>query len=302
MSWKTTEPPLNLIHILPSERKKSKSRSPNDRSLHLRIQVGDEPPSVGMEFCARSVSMVREKLKRVGQKVRSALTLCQGGLTRTVRGVVSSVVGVLGFGKKIAIGCVNLVVGLATRAKEMSLQLWGWLTKKRKKSKRAVDVLPTSIDRQAVVSSKFERPVKLERDELLLEVHALRDQLTGQRSELTRVNAQIGELKALALSQQQVLLHLGKEIESIESKTVRPEKTPSKKTKTRSARTSKSKPVPSSTPPSTAQKALRSMTERHREESISKVVDSRLEDRHSPAQPATKPSSTESSIRLDPRP
>ena len=105
-------------------------------------------------------------------------------------------------------------------------------------------------------------PSTLERDELLWEVHAMHDQLTFQKKELTRVNVQISELKALALSQQQVLLHLGKELESSDTKQSKTEKSPSKKSKFRSNKASKSKPLSSES--TTSPKSSMSLNPHHR--------------------------------------
>ena len=120
------------------------------------------------------------------------------------------------------------------------------LAKKRIKSNRRLRVFEPSSEEPVI-----DLPRKLEHDEILLEVHTLQDQLTAQRNELTRVNVQMSELKALALSQQQVLLHLGKELESLESKTVRQDKPTPKKSKSRSVKASKSKSLPPSVKPST---------------------------------------------------
>ena len=66
---------------------------------------------------------------------------------------------------------------------------------------------------------------------LIEEVHALRTQLTTHQDELIRVTAQMEELKALVSSQQQVLLHLGKELEATERNESSSEKFPVRKTK-----------------------------------------------------------------------
>ena len=79
-----------------------------------------------------------------------------------------------------------------------------------------------------------------QRDELLQEVHALRDQLSAHQDELVQVTAQMGELKALVLSQQQVLLHLGKELEAAEKKTPPLERLTPRKTKSKASKPKKS--------------------------------------------------------------
>jgi len=245
MGWKTSETPLNLIHILPSDGEKSKPKLPYDNAQSLRIQVGDEAPSVSVKFFAKLIAAVRSGGKQIGEWLHMSVSLCQRGGQSVFRGLTSCVLGLFGLLKSGVGASVAVVTRSANSAREntekISDKIWKMYTKKRN----------AAIPEPRIVSATIESPTsmapgpKLERDELLWEVHALRDQLTAQRREFTRVNTQIGELKALALSQQQVLLHLGKELESIESKTVRNEKAAPKKVKPRSSKAAKSKPFPS---------------------------------------------------------
>ena len=242
MSWKNSDPQLNLIHILPSETEKTKKESVHDNTHHLRIQVGDETPSVGLAVIENMVQVIRQGFQKLSEIFLAGFSLCR----RAGRGMVSRFAvifkGLGTFLKKTGQCSVRVMTQLAKGACQAVQNLGHVLIRKRKRPNRRTQVLARSINQESM-----EHSAKLERDELLWEVHALRDQLTAQRNELSRVNVQIGELKALALSQQQVLLHLGQELESIESKTVRPEKTTSKKVRSRLTKTAKSKPLPSST-------------------------------------------------------
>ena len=65
----------------------------------------------------------------------------------------------------------------------------------------------------------------------------------SHQEELIRFTAQLGELKALVLSQQQVILHLGEEIEATEKKEIPSEKSTLRKTKSRSTKSSKTQKV-----------------------------------------------------------
>ncbi|GJL65495.1 MAG: hypothetical protein NPIRA05_04660 [Nitrospirales bacterium] len=246
MGWKTSETPLNLIHILPSEDKKSKPTLPYDSSQSLRIQVGDETPSVSVKFFAKSIAAVRRGGNQITEWFHASISLCQRGGQSVFRGLTSCVLGLFGLMRNGGGACVTLIARSANSVREssdkMSDKIWKMYTKKRNASIPEPHILPATIE----ASSSITPTPKLEHDELLWEVHALRDQLTAQRREFTRVNTQIGELKALAVSQQQVLLHLGKELESIESKTVRPEKAAVKKSKPRSSKAAKAKSFPSS--------------------------------------------------------
>lgn len=84
---------------------------------------------------------------------------------------------------------------------------------------------------------------------------ALRDQVQSQQEEMARVTSQLTDLKNLVLSQQQVLLHLGKEIEGIHvSASTPPPKAP-RKTKPRATKATKPKTAltkkrPNDQPPS----------------------------------------------------
>ena len=243
MGWKTSETPLNLIHILPpGKSKKSKAKFSNDESQRLRIQVGDEAPSAGIEYFSRIFRLISGGCKQLREMIHGWFKLCGRGCSECVGYCTSFMAGLLDAMKKTLAWMADVFFLAGSTVQEQSCKLWGILTTSTKRvNLPQVNIHPSSVKQHATEHSN-----KLKRDELLCEVHALRDQLTAQRSELTRVNTQIGELKALALSQQQVLLHLGQELESIESKTVRQEKGSPKKVRTRSPKTSKSKPLPSS--------------------------------------------------------
>ncbi|WP_447971743.1 hypothetical protein [Nitrospira sp. M1] len=245
MGWKTTETPLNLIHILPSDGDNTKPKLPYDNSQPLRIQVGDEAPSLGVKFFSTIVDAIRGAGTQLAGLIHASLSLCGRGCRSMLGGVASCVMGLSGHLKNSMSASVNLVIRSAQQVRErsdkISEAIWNVYRRKRESSSVRSRVVPATIEPQPLSPAPT-----LERDELLWEVHALRDQLTAQRNEFTRVNTQISELKALAVSQQQVLLHLGKELESIESKTVRPEKTLAKKVKPRSSKSAKAKPFPSS--------------------------------------------------------
>jgi len=246
MGWKTSETPLNLIHILPSDGEKSNPQLPYDNSQPLRIQVGDEAPSVGAKFFTKSFAIVRRAGTQIGEWLHASFSLCQRGGRSVFDGLTSCILGLFRLMKTGVRASATFVVCLARSAREssekISDKIWKIYSKKRSVSPPQLQIVQETLEPSL---SPAVSP-KLERDELLWEVHALRDQLTVQRKEFTRVNTQIGELKALALSQQQVLLHLGKELESIELKTIRTEKPAAKKVKPRSSKAAKSKPFPSS--------------------------------------------------------
>lgn len=80
-------------------------------------------------------------------------------------------------------------------------------------------------------------------ESLSSEVGALRDQVRSQHEDIVRVTSQLTDLKNMVLSQQQVLLHLGKELEGIQlSASIPPPKAP-RKSKPRVTKSTKSKTV-----------------------------------------------------------
>ncbi len=76
---------------------------------------------------------------------------------------------------------------------------------------------------------------------LFSEFEVLREQVRSQQEEIVRVTSQLTDLKNLVLSQQEVLLHLGKELESIHLSTNTPPPKPPRKTKPRSTKSTKPK-------------------------------------------------------------
>ncbi|MCA9472349.1 MAG: hypothetical protein MRJ96_14080 [Nitrospirales bacterium] len=245
MGWKSQEPPLNLIHILPSERKKPKAQLPHDQSQNLRIQVGDEPLSMRTESLARFVRLCRRMFNLVGAGMSTMWSWCRKAWKALCGGTVVSGIALWTLMKNVFYGGHQILLRSGQSLQLVSGKVQAVLTRKKVMSYRHLEESSSPIEKTVMDS-----PRQLEHDELLLEVHALRDQLAAQRSELARVNAQMSELKALALSQQQVLLHLGQELELLESKSVGPEKPLPKKTKSpRSMKTSKTKSLPAALKP-----------------------------------------------------
>ncbi len=256
MKWKKTETPLNLIQILPTEREKTQEQISHENAPHLRLQVGDSEPTISIELFSKAAKLFSGSFQRICEIFQKGGTLCQRGCVGTLAYLASSMSGLLVGAKKTGMWCAGSLAGVSHGAQLYSRKIWHSLKKKKSTPDPHVAFIPQAIESNvtestAIASTSIATATKLETDELLWEVHALRDQLTAQKSELTRVNVQIGELKALALSQQQVLLHLGKEIESIEPKSMRSEKPATKKAKPRASKTIKAKQQPSSSPPTT---------------------------------------------------
>ena len=106
---------------------------------------------------------------------------------------------------------------------------------------------------QQITNLWLQRERNKQREMLIEEVHALRTQLTNHQDELIRVTAQMEELKALVSSQQQVLLHLGKELEATEKHESPPENLTVGKTDPHVAKPTKPNKSESKTSPPRAQ-------------------------------------------------
>ncbi|MGB0909776.1 MAG: hypothetical protein ACPGYT_05395 [Nitrospirales bacterium] len=261
MKWKKTETPLNLIQILPTEREKSKEQISRENAPHLRLQVGDSMPTMSIELFSKVTKSLSGSVQRIFESFKKCASFCHHGCVGTMAYIVASMSDLLVGAKKTGVWCAGSLAGASHGAQRYSRKILHSLKKSKSTSSTPVAFIPPAIESNvsestANTSSSIATATKLETDELLWEVHALRDQLTAQKSELTRVTVQIGELKALALSQQQVLLHLGKEIESIEPKSMRSEKTTPKKAKARVSKSAKTKQQPSSSSP-TAEASIR---------------------------------------------
>ncbi len=257
MSWKKTEQPMNLIQILPTDGDKSQTKI-SQENVQLRIQVGGESSSVCIELLGKGIQVIREGFSHAGTYLQAWATVCRGTFVGTGTVLISSLRDVFVFLRKNASWSSKAFIRSSHGIHSYVHNLWlGMLRKKDLRSPFKVKAIAPTTELQAHVI-----PSTLERDELLWEVHAMHDQLTSQKNEITRVNVQISELKALALSQQQVLLHLGKELESSDSKQSKPEKASLKKSKFRSSKAGKSKPLSSASP--TSPEAPMSLNPHHR--------------------------------------
>ncbi len=247
MSWKKTETPLNLIQILPSESDKPQAQVSPENPSNLRIQVGDNPPTVGSKFLREMVSGIRHGGQHVGEYLKAAIAKCQRMSASMIHGVLAIFSSFVGVCKKSTSWIVRRANAWSTSLRIFFRRCWhGVIRKKNVRMDSQVHNIPPALESHVIETSR-----QLEQDELLWEVHALRDQMSSQKDELIRVTKQIAELKALTLSQQQVLLHLGKDLESIDSKQEKTIKAMPKKSKARSTKTSKSKPLPAARPSST---------------------------------------------------
>ena len=231
MLRKNKEAPLNLIRILPPKEGVSPSNKNRPDLTHFKLKLDGEDAFRTRISLGGLVSVVDTMLRGVGRigpwTLRQAKRLIQG----CAQGLLQIGQSATFLGGRFTKRPQKLSGGIQPSGK----QLWNELTTGKK----------------PFVSESQLRERSKQREMLIDEVHALRTQLTSHQDELIRVTAQMEELKALVLSQQQVLLHLGKELEATERNENPSERLTVRKTKTRGSKLSQSekKESPESLPP-----------------------------------------------------
>jgi len=218
MSRRTKESPLNLIRILPPQERASPSHKYNPSSTHFKLKLDGEEASRSWISLGGLVGVLEMILRGIGEigpwTLQQVRTVIHWGTHRIWR--IGQMVKPLGgqFKKPAR----RLSGGIQSSGK----QVWSELTQAKKPP----------------VSESIQRERSKQREMLIEEVQALRTQLTTHQDELIRLTAQMEELKALVSSQQQVLLHLGKELEATERNESPPEKLTIRKTKPRGSKPS----------------------------------------------------------------
>ena len=220
MAHKPDDDPVKLIHILPSEK----------HSSRFRILIGTERVSHWMAGLAgwwstiltgmRSLTRVAQWVQRQGRKAAEPL----GTIIRFIKN------GLFFLFQRTRQGGAAIRVSIAKMLHEKDHILKAWTNGKWQLTGK-VEQTPVKLIVHETVSQNDNSK----------EVDKLRDQLFAQQKGLTRITTQVSELQALVLSQQQVLLHLGKELERTEAKAAQPVPTPSKKSKSRAVKPAKSK-------------------------------------------------------------
>ena len=206
MSRKAKESPLNLIRILPPKESGPRPNKYNPASTHFKLKLDGEEASrtwISLGGVVGFFEMVLYGIGKVGpwtlDQVRRVIDRCSHRIWEIGQGVNS-------LGGQVKKPARRLSAGVQSSGK----QLWSEMTQ----------------GARPMVSESMQRERSKQREMLIEEVHALRTQLTTHQDELIRVTAQMEELKALVLSQQQVLLHLGKELEATEKHDSSSEKLP----------------------------------------------------------------------------
>ena len=243
MQRKPKDSPLNLIQILPPKDGTPPSTRYNPASGHFKIQIDAEESSRWMRWLEQVVAGMAAVLRGIGTITHNIFL--QGKRAITGAGMALNVMTrwfVLLI-KKGFQGTVSMSTQLATLFQRVREQTRGVAKNARS---------PMRPRSQPVIRETRDVQMTEPNSQLINEVHALRDQLSAHRNELVQVTAQMSELKALVSSQQQVLIHLGKELEAAEKKASTPERATPRKTKskvTKSAKLKKAETPKSPAPP-----------------------------------------------------
>lgn len=223
MPRRYSEEPVNLIQILPSQ---EKTRTPNP----LQPSV----TRVALEGIAAGARGLAEMTARAGRRLQVAMTDLARGTQEYGRQTSQWVGrGVLQSRR------------LRQHLKRSGLNAMQWLAamlvKLRAQASR------TKAQAKHVVRQEF---VQGRRNESRDEVASLKTQLLVQQQELTQVTSQMMELKALVMSQEQVLIYLGKELDTMHMPVAPPQSIAPKKV-SKPKKSAKAKRV---APPQAAQK------------------------------------------------
>ena len=230
MSRKTKESPLNLIRILPPKEGSSPSHKFNPASPHFKLKLDGKDASRSMLSLGGMVGFFDTTLRGIGKlgtwsshQIRRFNHFITASLETILHWFSEGISQFGQVGKSLGGQVTKSARRHSGGVQSSGKQFWSEMTQGAK----------------PIVSESMQRERSKQREMLIEEVHALRTQLTTHQDELIRVTAQMEEIKALVLSQQQVLLHLGKELEATERNESSPEKLPVRKTKPRKTKPAK---------------------------------------------------------------
>ena len=243
MQRKPKDSPLNLIQILPPKDGAPPSTRYNPASGHFKIQIGADESSRWMRWLEQVVAGIASVLRGIGSITHNSFYHGKRAMTSAGMALKVMTRWFVMFMKKGFQGTVFISTKLAALFQRVGQQIQA--VSKNAQSPKRPRPQPVIIETRDVQMTEHN-------DQLISEVHALRDQLSAHRNELVQVTAQMSELKALVSSQQQVLIHLGKELEAAEKKTPPPERATPRKAKskaTKSTKLKKSESPKSPTPP-----------------------------------------------------
>lgn len=229
MPRRYNEEPVNLIQILPSKEKNSMPNPLIPSVTRLLL----EATAAGVRRLAELATRGAKRIQiAVADVMRSTRELTEKGNQWVGRVMLRS--------RRIRHG---LARGGAKVKQSMAA---AWVTACAQISQALHDVTEPRPQHQQPVAAMQHEPQD--------EVAHLRAQLLAQQQELAQVTSQMMELKALTMSQEQVLLYLGKELDAMQMPVAQAEAVAPKKTSTRAKKATKVAKVKRVAPSRTNQK------------------------------------------------
>lgn len=198
MARKLTDAPVKLIHILPSD---------------------GGAPTVNPLLPSRRMKLAGI-VRRLADRMRGGRERWNGG-TRSVMARGSRMLGLVGMQGGRSAAWVRAAAGRASAATcravsqtwktvrpAMAVSWTGAIRGVRAVRPAALGLLRAAHSRSGVRD--------LANAETAHELHALRCEVAAQQAELQRTTAHLADLRALVMSQQQVLLYMGKEMDALQ--------------------------------------------------------------------------------------
>lgn len=220
MPRRYNEDPVNLIQILPSQGKVS---TPNPLKPSVTRLL--------LEATAAGIRGLAEMVTRGGRRLRIAVV----DLARSTRELAQQGYQWIGWMTLRSRRIGQDLARVGARARQ-------WIAAVQD---RFCAQISQSLDRRRVTEQSLEhhKPAPVVKNKHQNDVASLRAQLLAQQQELAHITSQMMELKALTMSQEQVLLYLGKELDAMQMPVVRVEATAPKKNASRAKKSAKSKRV-----------------------------------------------------------
>jgi hypothetical protein len=187
MSRRFSDEPINLIHRIPSPEQISAAR-PSKRAFgQALVETG--------AACVRAVAEIIAQLRRLGRVARTAVS----------RGAVSSDSSLGRTKERVCSGIRNL----ASRCSRSYDRLAEWIANLdvTVQPVRTVSFPPSAPPGGGAMGPSIQYE----------ELTELRTYVLTQQEDISRLSGQLQELKSLVVSQQQILVYLGKELESTQT-------------------------------------------------------------------------------------
>ncbi len=213
MARKHNDAPLKLIHILPQD---DPSNLYDPLPARLKVQIGIE-----------GTRPIWIKFAHYVSRFRAGRRLASRGDRPTPPQPRRWAAWLIAVGKHMNAGLLFLLQTMrrggilfyraVAKLGQVSGRMVHWMMSQVNRVKMAWTKPSKAGESSATESSET---TQAQKQEILQELITLKGQLMAQQDELTRVGAQMRDLKAMVLSQQQGLLHLAEELDEAVMKAV----------------------------------------------------------------------------------